>query len=150
MKTPDEIKRGAELCANGVDEGFCMSVCPYRGGAYGLRCIEAVAKDCLTYIRQLEARVAEYEKPNKPLTIDEMVAEYGQTVPLGIDCSYVVEFREDGYMTRCLIDRMGQVVVAAWNCEAIDLLFERDYGKTWRCWPRRPTDEEREAAKWDE
>ena len=25
-----------------------------------------------------------------------------------------------------------------------------DYGKTWRCWKEKPTDEEREAAKWDE
>lgn len=24
-----------------------------------------------------------------------------------------------------------------------------DYGKTWRCWSARPTDEQREAAKWD-
>ena len=29
-------------------------------------------------------------------------------------------------------------------------LLEKDqYGKTWRCWTRRPTDEEREAAKWE-
>ena len=27
-------------------------------------------------------------------------------------------------------------------------LMECDYGKTWRCWPCRPTDEERFAAKW--
>ena len=24
-----------------------------------------------------------------------------------------------------------------------------DYGKTWRCWTARPTDEQRKAAKWD-
>ena len=24
-----------------------------------------------------------------------------------------------------------------------------DYGKTWRCWSARPTDEQREAVKWD-
>lgn len=29
-------------------------------------------------------------------------------------------------------------------------LFDADYGKTWRCWTARPTDEQREAAKWDE
>ena len=58
MKTPDEIKRGAELCVNGVDDGFCMKVCPYHGGEPGLYCFEALAKDCLTYIRELEARLA--------------------------------------------------------------------------------------------
>ena len=28
------------------------------------------------------------------------------------------------------------------------LLLEDYYGKTWRCWERRPTDEERSAAEW--
>jgi len=27
-------------------------------------------------------------------------------------------------------------------------LFDADYGKTWRCWTSRPTDEQREAAPW--
>ena len=26
----------------------------------------------------------------------------------------------------------------------------KSYGKTWRCWTARPTDEQREATKWDE
>lgn len=26
---------------------------------------------------------------------------------------------------------------------------EAGYGKTWRCWTSRPTDEQREAAKWE-
>lgn len=65
MKTPDEIKRGAELCANGVDDGSCMKVCPYHGGEPGLYCFEALAKDCLAYIRELEAKVAELEKVKK-------------------------------------------------------------------------------------
>ena len=26
----------------------------------------------------------------------------------------------------------------------------KEYGKTWRCWTARPTDEQREAVKWDE
>ena len=26
----------------------------------------------------------------------------------------------------------------------------KDYGITWRCWTSRPTDEQREAVKWDE
>ena len=25
-----------------------------------------------------------------------------------------------------------------------------DYGKTWRCWTARPTEEQREAVKWDD
>ena len=25
----------------------------------------------------------------------------------------------------------------------------KEYGKTWRCWTSRPTDEQREAVKWE-
>ena len=28
-------------------------------------------------------------------------------------------------------------------------LLDADYGKTWRCWTSHPTDEQREAVKWD-
>ncbi len=28
--------------------------------------------------------------------------------------------------------------------------YHADYGKTWRCWTSRPTDEQRKAAKWDD
>lgn len=31
-----------------------------------------------------------------------------------------------------------------------DRLETCDYGKTWRCWTARPTDEQREAIPWDE
>ena len=27
---------------------------------------------------------------------------------------------------------------------------DKEYGKRWRCWTSRPTDEQREAVKWDE
>lgn len=30
------------------------------------------------------------------------------------------------------------------------VLRKADYGKTWRCWACRPTNAEREAARWDE
>ena len=28
-------------------------------------------------------------------------------------------------------------------------LFDADYGKTWRCWTSRPTQEQRQAVKWE-
>lgn len=33
--------------------------------------------------------------------------------------------------------------------EELFYLDEADYGKTWRCWTSRPTDEQREEAKWE-
>lgn len=35
--------------------------------------------------------------------------------------------------------------------EEPEIMFKRNYyGKTWRCWSRRPTEEERKAARWDD
>jgi hypothetical protein len=31
-----------------------------------------------------------------------------------------------------------------------EILFAEDYGKRWRCWISRPTDEQREATSWNE
>ena len=31
-----------------------------------------------------------------------------------------------------------------------DRLEYSEYGKSWRCWDKRPTDEQRQAVKWDE
>lgn len=33
--------------------------------------------------------------------------------------------------------------------EALELDSE-NYGKTWRCWTAKPTDEQRKAVKWDD
>ena len=151
MKTPDEIKRGAELCANGADDGSCMKVCPYHGGEPGLYCFEALAKDNLAYIRDLEARVAELEKPLKPMTLERLMEIYNDRAnhswPLNTPPYFIVESNNEAR------EFCGW---ASWSdiklmLEHSHLRYNRDnYGKTWRCWPRRPTEEERKAAEWDE
>ena len=56
MKTPDEIKKGLELC--GADE--CHEnqhkICPYKGDVF---CIMHTCGDALAYIQQLEAQNTE-------------------------------------------------------------------------------------------
>jgi len=37
------------------------------------------------------------------------------------------------------------------NARRSEVLFERtEYGKSWRCWTARPTEEQREAVKWND
>jgi hypothetical protein len=62
MKTPDEIKKGLEyLATTDVTLKVKLAKCglPY---AYA----EDVASDALAYIRELEAKVAEYDGPEPP------------------------------------------------------------------------------------
>lgn len=66
MKTPEEIKKGLENCTR---LGGCVS-CPYFVDNTMAQCTPVMAADALAYIQQLEAKLAEYEKPLEPLTND--------------------------------------------------------------------------------
>ena len=98
MKNPEEIKKALELCVR--DEDDCV-MCPYFRGE---KCYE-VKRDALTYIRQLETRIAELEaKPSKPAPAPaqdglpkgwvRVLGDYGEA--LVIDASKVVSV-EDCY-----------------------------------------------------
>ena len=187
MKTPDEIKKGLDLCGGSGYEGSCTEVCSYHGGEPGKVCFEVLTTDALAYIRQLEAKVAELEKrcdaeqENASAAIRECaevklrclehikvyadkLAEYEKLLApltwegaIADDC--YLERRDDKYVD------MGLNILAMstdgpepgltdcihfmTHSEEDVKLMRYDYGKTWRCWPRRPTDEERKAAKWE-
>ena len=56
MKTPDEIKKGLEMCA--IERGPC-GCCPYRrDNSSG--CIPHKSSDALAYIQQLEAQTSKW------------------------------------------------------------------------------------------
>lgn len=71
MKEPDEIKKGLSMCALPDGPINKCALCQY-GAVPG--CDQAMKTDALAYIRQLEAKLAEYEKPLEPLTPEEVAA----------------------------------------------------------------------------
>ena len=56
MKTPEEIKKGLEVCPSHND---CTGICPYEGTNM---CIRFLMKEALAYIQQLESRLAQVER----------------------------------------------------------------------------------------
>ena len=143
MELSDKVKKGLECCTCIDDRDMCEE-CPYNGTYRKGTCITALEADALSYIRELETKVAEYEKPLKPMTWEEAMMD-----------DFYLEMRDGAYLDNALnefaVDMPddGHVIMTVHNHGGLRL--ERDdYGKTWRAWPRRPTDEEREAAKWDE
>lgn len=58
MKTPEEIKKALKQCADYKAFGDCLG-CPYHGED---DCAEVLELDALSYIEQLEARIAEQNR----------------------------------------------------------------------------------------
>ena len=58
MKTPEEIKKGLEVCA--TLDGDCEN-CPYDDGMQ-IMCVDRLRKDALSYIVQLELYVSQVSK----------------------------------------------------------------------------------------
>lgn len=155
MKTPDEIKRGLEACS--ADE--CHSKrheCPYRDES---ECTMTLSEDALAYIQQLEAKLAEYEKPLVPLTLEEVFAvsrDEGNIVWLeyrddaAVRCGYNGYYEPQHIMAYTAFGGYkGEVTFYPPGAETEKTPDPAVYGIGWRCWPRKPTDEERKAAKWD-
>ena len=93
----------------------------------------------------LMAKLAEYEKPLEPLPAEHI---YNDPVWLEMRvegvalmiADIVPSFDEPGSKAEIML--LG-------NARRAHLPYAH-YGSNWRCWSRKPTEEERKAAKWDE
>lgn len=106
---------------------------------YGITAFETIHDEA----RKLEAILEEYEKPLVPLTLPE-AAGTNEVVWLE---------QKNGRVFVCdlVYSCLGSLLeVYTIGNDDYGLKKEDDYGITWRCWSRKPTDEERKAAKWDE
>ena len=135
MKTPEEIKKGLECCSTYND---CQN-CPYDDKVEkGWGCCVQRNVDALAYIQQLESKLAECEKPLVPMTLEEVKRHVKEPEAEPVWLDDVEEPSNTGWTYSHII------------CDWLHGFDERTYGKEWRCWSRKPTDEERKAAKWDE
>ena len=136
--------------------------CPYCGGEMEIEifenylgwCGQAVCKKCKSraalkrhYALQAEAEQAAYEaamqrwqEPNRVLTLDE-VREYCKQ---GADAAPLwVEFQRIPSVSRWLV-----ICSPEFMCNNNDTVrnycigFDYKYNETWRCWLRKPTEEE--------
>lgn len=98
----------------------------------------SVYDDALALLKEQEARV---------MGADEIVLSTDPSKWLWIERKgdYCAEAFKSGKTISGLIAFDSEAPCAFLYCERPD-----EYGKTWRCWTSRPTDEQREAVKWDE
>lgn len=102
--------------------------------------------DALALIRQQQERIKELEAAQtaRLMTLEEvheMAWDY---------CYLEEEVIKDNVLQKYC--GKHRVKCITWPSIASCVLTFGDdgYGKKWRCWTQRPTDEQRKAAKWDE
>lgn len=98
--------------------------------------LENVAKwadDALALLKEQEARV---------MTLDEVKA-------FDWDYCYLEEERLPGKEYRIICGEY-ELTCITWPCVAMMRIQygDNNYGKKWRCWTAKPTDEQRMAVKW--
>lgn len=87
-----------------------------------------------------------YKPQIKPMTLIEIRRAFEDSLVEGV--ALMVQMRTHDRLVWAIIDYRYGEVEAVWNANAYENLLEKDYGKTWRCWERKPTREEMEA-EWE-
>lgn len=98
-----------------------------------------------------EAALHRAEPENRPLTLEELIAHCAKgrdAEPLWVEYDTVRDMALWVLAnTPCGMDEKDIPSLAYWLKDE-ELVSE--YGKFWRCWPRKPTPERMAAAKWEE
>lgn len=133
--------------------------CPYCGaetrinenneGIYWYECREcnATGPTEKTPVEAFSAAIHRAEPENRPLTLEEIIAklENKELDVVWVECTVLM-----AAVPMCQSHRHGDTAffLAPLIRGCTDTLS--NYGKTWRCWPRKPSPEQMTAAKWEE
>lgn len=135
MADREKVMRGMYICATGSFDDCKM--CPYDKLT---NCQDLMLSDALALLKEQEPRVMTLKELDDYRKTEEGADPYitSEKTPV------MVEYSNDvPYNTRWL------------TIESLNSWLDyRDmrviYGKEWRCWTARPTDEQRKAVKWGE
>ena len=145
MEQFEKVCKGLECCVES-NSGACPTECPYMARCFDGRGLLDVyvhlLEDALALIRQQQEKIAELEaeRTARVMTLEE--------VSVSEDPVYFEANALHEWAIRCCIS--GDVMFLTWRNGSCDCCRIDKYNKGWRCWTARPTDKQREAAKWDE
>ena len=88
------------------------------------------------------AALRRYTPILKPMTLEEVIAFDGE-----IWMEDKSDF--DVWACRCFFNRAEKKMTVHYIAMNTEVLEFSTYGKTWRCWERKPTEAERSAAEWE-
>ena len=133
---------GLECCLNTRSFEECIEKCPYFQKKLGDGvCSEKLQRDALSLLKGQEARVMTLdEAKNSEVLYFEDFTDPSDGVEPIIRPAVNVEVKNGGIL---MLDSV------MWD-DGFTFSTDKEYGKTWRCWTSRPTDEQREKVKWDD
>ena len=132
MTDLEKVIKGLECCIlrNPDDHARC-SQCSYGGN-----CVNRLKMDALELLKAQEPRV---------MTLDEVEAlPYGHVL---IETDKNESLRWLDALMFCKNTNFSFDFI---TLEGRARLLGTEYNREWRCWTSRPTEEQREAVKWDE
>ena len=158
MDKREKVIKGLECCSIGL---YCPDEeCPYEKDKEEKQknCIALLARDALELLKAQEARVmtldevkeiGRFEFDNTDRSKETVVwfekrngnSFNGRLAPSRIEYCYHPEYGDDEYCDSVTQYVSGSEVTSRLHCGV--------YGKYWRCWTQRPTDEQREKVKWN-
>ena len=118
--------------------------CPYsdvNGSGRGDRCKRDCAKDALALLKAQEPRVMNVAEvtaleAGTVLWVEEHQGVTWNLFPLEIDVSSIHPDTGTNYL----------FFITYHGCKKFEC---EEYNRTWRCWTKRPTDEQRKATPWE-
>lgn len=138
MTNLNKVKFALENCMK-----FRCDLCPYadKNGAFGT-CYEKMLHDTLDVIKEQEPRVMTLEEVKSlPDKADVFLEE--------VDCIVVAAtISRQGEKWGMLPDATFFYGIESTSYES-DKYYNDDYGRWWRCWTSRPTDELTRDTKWE-
>ncbi len=142
----EKVIKGFTCCDGAaVHLGHCQEDCPYFGESERAdKCVEKLHSDALSLLKAQEPRVLQI-KEVAFLEIAVFIETNGDLEGKGTDLFLAIPY------IYAVSQNMlyGYIAFVDGNTDVYDLQAI-DYGKLWRCWTSRPTDEQRKAVKWDD
>ena len=134
MTEREKVIKGLEHCIGDNCYGDKWSECKYSGHG----CIDALLEDSLALLKAQEPRV---------MTLEEVKQHNNQD-----GCVWFEQLTYNAVAAFVRKEDLEIEVISPYilgNPINHGYWTNGNYGKTWRCWTTRPTDEQREKVKWE-
>jgi hypothetical protein len=140
----EKVIKGLECCA---DE--CVYGCPYdHFGDEGLDCTALLCRDAVELLKAQEPRVLSLEEVAGMVALERETIIY---MEYGHNSTHAGKVRAliPKYMYFDDENGLSWLICEGPEKGKKDSVSLFEYNDVWRCWTSRPTDEQREAVKWE-